>query len=1431
MRRYLLLLTSLIALGAAAADKPVPLFLAFDGESRTADGRLKALGKHKYHGTLKGDPEFVDGIHGKAMRAGKGRGVEVRGGLMNKMGVAFSATVWLRVDKLPGDGRHWLFGKGANNGWQFGLNKDGRVWWHGFWGGWYHGPWSRARLPVGKWCHVALTFQKGGHVRAYIDGKEVLSKQAPYAVQPVGAPLQFGLCNWEGAIDDIRLYAAALTPKQVEQDRQGKLATRPATTADVPMPPWTMRVRLGRFDRPIPFRGYVYPRHAPAVRRPGPNAVDWPTLRLSTGAPVFADRKKETATDRIETQLIDGGPWFRAKGDPSIEPVNHWFRALNWRWGQQHVYTTDRTARSWGPDYEIWGFPVRLAGTQPGQVKEVLLRLGKEVLYQRKEVLDSLTLILPSNLGEHQYELQVNGEQPQKFDVKLKPIVVGAPQDELMPVQLTFGDVSVVCPAPHEFTQQKQWDADVAALGKAEPEAFTTAKPIRRRSPVKTFIASMSHGMSGGQKTGDRHIERFNGDNAAYAKHMAALGFDTAYEKASPRTNHTSLRAMGQALRAAGVNFGVYLTGYSHSSQLGGSNIAFYAALLPDWGDNLIRDLHLAAQYYGGKDGGGIFMGTDNAGYVPYWDWAPPIPNRPWGRALLSFMDEPVYPVGPQVGARKSYERNGTQKEFLAHVHHYDTTWANYGRFAREIAEISPDLPFTTGSFGSGPGVGGRGGWPWASVPGGDIYEGFQVQTAYDWNEVHGTKALHNLALVDRLRSVAPVRETWTIVDDFALNHGPQTLVRDWAVVLSRGVKGIGTNFLAHDTNVGKKTGGAGGGHGAGTPASVREENNRKASDKLALRRRQMAGYKAATEWAHVFGGSYANMKSAATVGIVYSDDQAVSRHINNKDPEGPHEGKTVEALILCHMAGWPARLVTTDEIKRGLDPQIKALFLVGLNRIDNTWVWHEDLKEELQAFVKNGGRVLRDHESDSPVDSVATGLKIAAYTKQGSPDQTPWLQHRNRPLVSVLQKHLAGVDRGPCHSTSDTIWVFPSVAGDCTFVTVANYTPAPLDGAKPPTPHGIKDAAAKEFLARFRNACREVKPIQAKVVWNVAGPIYDAATGIEINRNAPVALTRQAVRLFVIPKDTPKAISVAVLQQQTGTYQATATIPGAAGLPIAIELKNGKQRMLVDAAAGFPASLPLTATDYGKWKVSANWASLETATAEVSIRSVRDMKKRQPAYIIGESGIRDFGARRKTPLVIALTAEQATDKEVPAQAKRLQEHFTALGRNVRIGRADASDVVLRLQPIESLMKRPQWYTIDADLILIGHPKANVLLNDQLLGKLLPPGAPPAGTAQLVHTWSPFRGRCHAVNVIAADDNGLKSGVGELIRLTTPKTPAATPAAQSAAADSAAVVMPNGKTPATTPEPQPQRSPWLLVLGAMLVVCVIYGVARGRRRS
>jgi hypothetical protein len=150
---------------------------------------------------------------------------------------AYTLSAWVRYTGVENDqtlGR-WEVLEKAGAYW-LNVRTNGLVRVGGFFGG-CSGPnvWqfldSTRALPVGRWKHVASTYD-GTWLRVYIDGRAAGARRVTGRTCVSGEPLAVGAKNnptkglleafWDGRLDDVRIYARALSPDEVRQ-----LAARP----------------------------------------------------------------------------------------------------------------------------------------------------------------------------------------------------------------------------------------------------------------------------------------------------------------------------------------------------------------------------------------------------------------------------------------------------------------------------------------------------------------------------------------------------------------------------------------------------------------------------------------------------------------------------------------------------------------------------------------------------------------------------------------------------------------------------------------------------------------------------------------------------------------------------------------------------------------------------------------------------------------------------------------------------------------------------------------------------------------------------------------------------------------------------------------------------------------------------------------------------
>ncbi len=1361
-----------LTLASSAWADPVPLVASYSmvPDSGQPTMLVDRSGTNS-NGSLQPGAEYVnDPEQGPALKLDGTTGfAEVKEHhLIDHLGMELSVTAWIKLDALPELHQSYVI---LVKGWQgdvpikFEVGDNGALHFQGTVGAdetIINSP-PHAIQPD-TWYHVAITFKTGDQMTLYIDGKKVAQAASPYPLQPNEQSLFIGgdskKAHFGGLLKAVRLYAKALSVDEIAQDKSGSLQTRPAIPSDMPDVLYRLNASLGRFDMPEANTNGYGRIHQIAQRQGGPDAVDWPQMTLD-GTAVFqtGDSAKETLfiRKRIGAEAMSK---FEQEGDPVIEPGHHWLRPLAWRWGRNYVYTDDRYARSFSGVYELWVFPVRIEGTGAQDVHDIDLKYQGQSIYHQPGPFHSLTLLLPANAPGQPYSLTVAGHDAVTFDIGLQPVKLGHPKDIVMPVDLVLSGAGPKITVqnlarPDIFPQQADWASDVAALASYVPPQFEAAPKMDSmqsrmgltvpRSPVEVNAISLPAGMSSGFFFNGEHMPKFPGTADDYGHYLADIGYDRVFEfttlngKAAP-SDPGSLDSVAVALAKDGVQLGLTPGQGWFRPCVDHANISLLAWTLPDFCQPLYRSLQIQTQRfqrYGNF--AGVSIGADNGGYVSYWNWAPPMPDRPWPEALNALFQGkpvriPVSAASTDFMEAKEYKASNV-KEVVDYLKRYDETYTDMGYFAQAVKEVDPNAMVTCGMFGSSPGGLGRGGWPMGSIPGKPLFSGLNVQQAYDWNEVDSSKPMHNVALLDRLRSYDPKKTTWALIDNFALLFDRGLRQRAYALALTRGIQAVGTTFLANPTG-----------------PSARPD--------------VMADEKELYAWVHRYGGVYTMTEPEAEIGILYVHPQSLLRSIvggDAPDPDvllhGSHEGKTTEALFLSYAAGWPARIITPEELKRGLNPQMKAILLVGLNQFDSSWVWSDGLKDQLQKFVDGGGRILLDDESVSPVPATSTGMKVNAYVAQSMLDATPDLLARNADNITKLRDAMKGIATPAAVSTDPTVWAVPTQAGDTQYVTVVNQ----LMQSVP-----LKDKP---------DGRRLMKGQVGTVGWNTTRPIYDVRLGRKISPGeaAKVDLTKDAFQWYALPPEEVSTPQIAISDGTDGYKQALVTMNGKSsmnGIPIEITVKRTGETVSLFTATGLPTRLPVRLNDdFGDCEITAKelltgLSGKANFTAKVT-PAPQAAPDSSPVRIYQADDLKQFGVRQKEPLTIALTDKQAADSEMKQLAETVAAYYRASGRTVIFGRAEPNQLVLSRQPYTNTQPYPQWKTVESDLVLFGSPNDNVLLMDQDRGYLLPSGLDllKEGQGVVCLTFSPFVGECQVVNIIARDGKGLKAAVDNLVQM------------------------------------------------------------------
>lgn len=600
------------------------------------------------------------------------------------------------------------------------------------------------------------------------------------------------------------------------------------------------------------------------------------------------------------------------------------------------------------------------------------------------------------------------------------------------------------------------------------------------------------------------------------------------------------------------------------------------------------------------------------------------------------------------------------------------------------LQEIAPEWIVTPGDFdGTNHQISGEG-----------LFSHLAVQQVRPARDPSAVPPLSDLALIDRLRSYHPHKQTWAIIDstDPALTR--RDLHRAYALALTRGIDAIGVNHLPLP----------------GGPAAEQ----------------RIADLREIHEWVQRLGGVYGMTEPIPTIGVLYVHSQAL------RDRE--HAALTLHAMVVCHAGGYSARVITPEELQRGLPDAMKAVLLVGLGRADEQQVWHHGLEDALRKYVEQGGRFIIDETSVAPVPAIKPGLKISVADE---PADAQAIIESNQRNIAHLREAMSDTPRPIGYSDDPFVWAIPSLAGNVEYVTVVSIHSTPTTDQTP------QPAATTEPVAPAEPA----PPMVGTLAWSSSRPVYDVRTRRKLSAEEArsVDLTTEGFHLFALPPVEPPPPAIHVEVDGTGCFIARIETGEVRGLPIEVMISRDTAAEKIYRATGEPFRLPLQIYDEpGEYDIAVTeLVTGQTGQTRVVVPANAPPRKQEAT----SDHLAKFAARKDQPLVIALTEAQMADTEIAALAARLEAHFRAVGREVRIAPASprGEDAVVLLADPPADAPRPRWRTRDVDLVLLGTPRDNVLIRDQALGRLLPPRIESPETRV---TWAPFAPDRQVLNLL-----------------------------------------------------------------------------------
>ncbi len=193
-------------------DEPADAPVAFDASGHRLGGELIGVAR-------------VPGIVGSA--------IECAGGVVvvpddPRLSVPEAITIdcWVKAD-VPGQHNRWIvnrvLGGGENTGYRLGV-LEGKPCFEVPQTAWSHHLVAPESLPLGRWLHLAGTFD-GQTMRLFVDGAEVASLPRPGPINRSHFDLMIGgfapgsQANFQGLVDEVRLFSRALTAEEVRASR------------------------------------------------------------------------------------------------------------------------------------------------------------------------------------------------------------------------------------------------------------------------------------------------------------------------------------------------------------------------------------------------------------------------------------------------------------------------------------------------------------------------------------------------------------------------------------------------------------------------------------------------------------------------------------------------------------------------------------------------------------------------------------------------------------------------------------------------------------------------------------------------------------------------------------------------------------------------------------------------------------------------------------------------------------------------------------------------------------------------------------------------------------------------------------------------------------------------------------------------------------
>lgn len=189
------------------------------------DDVAKDISGNENHGTLQGDPEWVDGKFGSALSFnGQNQRVVIPDSDSLDLPEAWTITAWIFVSKSETGYGH-ILGKrnAAGTNYAFRTNQSGTGWESYFWkdGAW-KGLWGQGNVKKDVWLYMTAVYDGENTITIYENGTRIGS--GAVGAPPPATVATVHLGGWEGnaselldgILDEVALFSVALTVDDIK---------------------------------------------------------------------------------------------------------------------------------------------------------------------------------------------------------------------------------------------------------------------------------------------------------------------------------------------------------------------------------------------------------------------------------------------------------------------------------------------------------------------------------------------------------------------------------------------------------------------------------------------------------------------------------------------------------------------------------------------------------------------------------------------------------------------------------------------------------------------------------------------------------------------------------------------------------------------------------------------------------------------------------------------------------------------------------------------------------------------------------------------------------------------------------------------------------------------------------------------------------------